>query len=149
MLRAEELCQGEERGASDCSAANTVKCVACEFRWQPDSGDVNDPGLCPQCHQFASVAERCASCPVIEVGYFRSNTATGQMLERVLDHDFDCKHYRIDPGDVNFEVREGLKTLESERGRWERETREKQRQEFEDRQRVLELQRKQQRQGGF
>jgi hypothetical protein len=121
--------------------------VACEFRWQPESGDVNIPGPCPSCEQNASVAERCESCPVVEVEHFRSMTATGHLLERVLEHDFDCKHYRIDPGDISAEVREGLKVLEQERMRWEKETREKADQEREERQRIQEMQRR--RGGGF
>jgi hypothetical protein len=142
-LRAEELCRGEEHGASQCPLADTVKCVACEYRWQPESGDVNVPDRCPNCDQNASVAERCESCPVVEVEYYRRSTSTGQLLDRVLEHDFDAKHYRIDPGGISAEVREGLKVLETERTRWERETREKADQEREERQRVQEMQRRQ------
>jgi hypothetical protein len=125
-----------------CPEADTVKCVACEYRWQPESGDVNVPGPCPSCDQNASVAERCASCPVVEVEYYRASSSTGQLLDRVLEHDFDCKHYRIDPGAVSADVREGLKVLESERSRWEKESREKADQEREEQQRVRELQRR-------
>ena len=125
-----------------CPLATAVKCVACDYIWEPESGDVNVPGECPSCEQFASVPERCESCPVVEVEYFRSVTTTGQFLERVLEHDFDAKHYRIDPGDVNAETREGLKVLEQERVRWEKETREKAEQEREERQRMQEMQRR-------
>lgn len=119
-----------------------VKCVACQYIWEPESGDVNAPGGCPNCDQWASVAERCASCPVLEVEHYRSTSSAGQLLDRVLEHEFDCKHYHIDPGGVSAEVREGLKILESERVRWESETREKQRQEWGDKQRVQEMQRR-------
>jgi hypothetical protein len=114
--------------------------VACSFRWQTD--DVSVPGPCPSCGQNASVAERCESCPVVEVEHYRSTTSTGQLLDRVLEHEFDCKHYRIDPGDVNAEVREGLKVLEQERVRWEKETREKAEEERQEQQRIREMQRK-------
>ena len=143
MLRAEELCRGEKEGASACPLADTVKCIACEYRWQPESTDVNVPGSCPSCEQNASVAERCASCPVVEVEHFRAITSTGQLLDRVLEHEFDCKHYQIDPGDVPADVREGLKVLEQERTRWEKETREEAEREREERRRVQEMQRAQ------
>jgi hypothetical protein len=147
LLRSEELCHGEEQGASGCPLAETVKCVTCEFEWRPESNDVNAPGRCPSCDQFASVAQRCPTCPKVEVDYYREATVTGRLLERVLDHEFDAKHYRVDPGSVSVEVRTGLKTLESERSRWEKETREKAEQEREERRLVQEMQRKQR--GGF
>ena len=89
------------------------------------------------------MAERCESCPAVEVEYYRATTSTGQLLDRVLEHDFDCKHYHIDPGGISAEVREGLKVLEQERLRWEKETRDKAEQERQDQQRVREMQRKQ------
>jgi predicted RNA-binding Zn-ribbon protein involved in translation (DUF1610 family) len=142
LLRAEDLCHGEEQGASGCPLANTVTCVACQYHWVPESTDVNVPGPCPSCGQEATVAERCESCPVVEVEHQRADSSTGRLLERVLEHDFDCKHYRLDPGTVSAEIREGLKVLESERTRWERESREKAEQEREERQRVQEMQRR-------
>lgn len=141
-MRAESLCRGEEKGASMCPLADTVKCVACEYCWQPESGDVNVPEPCPSCEQNASVAERCESCPALEVEYYRSTTATGHLLDRVLEHEFDSKHYQIDPGAVSAEVREGLKMLEQERMRWEKETREEQQREMEEQQRIREMQRR-------
>jgi hypothetical protein len=116
--------------------------VGCGSQWQPESGDVNVPGRCPSCDQNASVAERCESCSVVEVEHYRATSSTGQLLDRVLEHDFDCKHYRIDPGNVSAEVREGLKVLEQERTRWEKESREKAEQERQERQRVQEMQRR-------
>jgi len=139
-MRAEELCRGEDEGASGCPLADTVRCVACGYRWETD--DVNVPGRCPSCDQKASVAERCESCAVVEVEHYRSTTWTGQLLDRVLEHEFDAKHYQIDPGSVSAEVREGLKILEHERMRWERETREKAAQERDERQRVQDMQRR-------
>jgi predicted RNA-binding Zn-ribbon protein involved in translation (DUF1610 family) len=139
-MRAEELCRGEEQGASGCPLADTVRCVACGYRWQTD--DVNVPGRCPSCDQHASAAERCESCPVVEVEYYRTCTSTGQLLDRVLEHEFDCKHYKLDPGAVKADVREGLKVLEYERARWERETREKAEEERQERQRIQEMQRR-------
>jgi len=103
---------------------------------------VNVPGPCPSCDQIASTAERCESCPVVEVEHFRATTSTGQLLDRVLEHEFDTKHYHIDPRGVSAEVREGLKVLEHERLRWERETREKANQEREEQRRVREMQRR-------
>jgi hypothetical protein len=119
---------------------DTVRCVVCEYRWQPD--DIEQPGRCPSCDQNASVTERCDSCPVVEVEHYRTQTPTGHLLERVLEHEFDCKHYRIEPGDVSAEVREGLKILEGERSRWERDTHEKRQQEWEEKQRLQEMQRR-------
>lgn len=116
-----------------------MRCVACEFRWQPE--EVDRPGKCPSCEQKASTVERCGQCPVVEVQHYRSLSWTGQLLERVLEHEFDCKHYKIDPGEVNADVREGLKVLESERLRWERERREQADQEREEKTRVMEMQR--------
>jgi hypothetical protein len=139
-LRGEELCRGEDQGASGCPLADTVRCVACGYRWKAD--DVNVPGPCLSCDQNASVAERCESCPVVEVEHYRATTSTGQLLDRVLEHEFDTKHYHIDPGGVSAEVREGLKVLEQERTRWEKETREKADQEREEQQRVREMQRR-------
>lgn len=120
--------------------ADTVSCAGCQCRWMPE--DVSVPGACPACGQHASVVERCDSCPVVEVEQYRRGSATGLWLDRVLEHEFDCKHYEIDPGAVPADVREGLKIMESERARWERETREKQQEEFEETQRIREMQRK-------
>lgn len=79
---------------------------------------------------------------MVEVEYYRANTSVGAFLARVLEHEFDTKHYRVDPGAVSAEVREGLKVLEHERGRWEKETRAKADQEREERQRVQDMQRR-------
>ena len=122
--------------------AETVCCVFCEYCWQPESGDVTVPGRCPSCEQNASVAERCESCPVVEVEFYRSISLTGQLLNRVLEHEFDCKHYRVEPGSVLADVREGLQVLEQERERWQKEIREKAEQEHQERQRVSDLQRR-------
>jgi hypothetical protein len=86
---------------------------------------------------------------VTEVEYQRATTPTGRLLNRVLEHEFDAKHYNVDPGGISVEVREGLKVLEQERSKWEQETRERKQQEYEDRQRVRELQQRQARGGGF
>ena len=118
-----------------------MRCIACETRWQPDSGDVNVPDACPSCGQFAAVVERCEACPINEVEYHRRISSTGQLLDRILEHEFDCKHYKVDPGEVSVEVREGLKVLEQERGKWEKETRDRQKEEFEERQRIKDMQR--------
>jgi hypothetical protein len=125
-----------------CPQATAVKCVACEYRWEPESNDVNVPGPCPSCDQNASVAERCEMCPVVEVDHYRAITSTGQLLDRVLEHEFDTKHYRIEPGSVAADIREGLKILEQERTRWEKETREEAEREREERTRVQDMQRK-------
>ena len=138
LLRGEELCRGEEQGALGCPQADTVRCVACGLCWRPD--DIAVPGACPSCDQYAAVAERCESCPVGEVEHYRTTTWTGQLLDRVLEHEFDAKHYKVEPGDVSAEVREGLKVVEQERVRWEKETREKADQEREERQRIREMQ---------
>jgi hypothetical protein len=79
---------------------------------------------------------------VTEVEHYRESTSTGQLLDRVLEHEFDTKHYHIDPGPVPADVREGLKVLEHERLRWEKETREKADQERQERQSVREMQRR-------
>ncbi|HEY6272618.1 MAG TPA: hypothetical protein VIX19_11580 [Terriglobales bacterium] len=117
--------------------------MPCEYLWEPESGDVNAPGGCPNCGQWASVVERCASCPVVEVEHYRSITATGQFLDQVLEHDFDCRHYSVDAGSVRADIREGLKVLEAERTRWETESREKAEEERQERARVAALQRRQ------
>ena len=75
-------------------------------------------------------------------GALQGDHVAGQLLDRVLEHEFDTKHYRIDPGGVNAEVREGLKVLEYERTRWEKETREKAEEERQEQQHVREMQRK-------
>lgn len=80
---------------------------------------------------------------MVEVEHYRATTSTGQLLDRVLEHEFDCKHYRVEPGAISAEVREGLKVLEHERSRWERESREKADQERQEQQRIREMQRKQ------
>lgn len=80
---------------------------------------------------------------MLMVQHYRATTPAGQLLDRVLEHEFDTKHYRVTTSDVSAEVREGLKVLEGERVRWERETREKADQEREERARVQEMQRKQ------
>jgi hypothetical protein len=100
------------------------------------------PGPCPSCDQNAAVAENCESCPVVEVEYYRATTPTGQLLDRVLEHEFDCTHYYVEPDNISAEVREGLKILEYERKRWERETREKAEQERQEQSRVREMQRR-------
>lgn len=97
---------------------------------------------CPSCDQTASAAERCESCPVVEVEYYRMSTATGQLLDRVLEHEFDTKHYHVDPGDVSAEVREGLKILEGERTRWEKDSRDKADQERREQQSIHDMQRR-------
>jgi hypothetical protein len=138
LLRGEELCRGGEQGASACPQADMVRCVACGLGWKPD--DIAVPGQCPSCEQYASVPERCEPCPVVEVEYYRASTWTGQLLDRVLEHEFDAKHYHVDPGSVSAEVREGLKVLEQERSRWEKETHEKAEQERQEQQRIREMQ---------
>jgi hypothetical protein len=120
--------------------------VACEHRWQPE--DIEVPGRCSGCGQSGTIIERCDVCPVVEVDYQRTKTATGRLLDRVLEHEFDSKHYTIDPGEVSIEVRECLKILEQERYKYDKETTERRRQEFEEKQRVRELQQKQMRLGG-
>ena len=77
---------------------------------------------------------------MVEVEYYRASTWTGQLLDRVLEHEFDSKHYHVDPGGVSAEVREGLKVLEQERSRWEKETHEKAEQERQEQQRIREMQ---------
>jgi hypothetical protein len=72
----------------------------------------------------------------------------GRLLDRVLEHEFDAKHYNVDPGEVSVEVREGLKILEQERYKYEKESSERRRQEYEEKQRVREMQQKQARMGG-
>ena len=112
LLRAEGDCRGGvEQGASACPLVRMVLCV-CGHRWHAD--DVAAPGPCPSCDQYAAEVVRCESCPAVEVDYYRENTSTGQFLNRVLEHDFDCKHYHLEtPGDVSrAETREGLKVLE-------------------------------------
>lgn len=79
---------------------------------------------------------------MLEVEYYRGTSATGQLLDRVLEHEFDAKHYYVDPGAVSAEVREGLKVLEQERGRWEKETREESERKRQEQQRVQEMQRR-------
>lgn len=117
-----------------------MRCVGCGYRWHTEDPSISEP--CPSCGQNASVAEHCDTCPIVEVEHYRSSTATGQLLDRVLEHEFDTKHYRIDPGGISAEVREGLKILEHERSRWERESREKADQERQEQQRIREMQRK-------
>jgi predicted RNA-binding Zn-ribbon protein involved in translation (DUF1610 family) len=117
-----------------------MRCAACGYSWK-----VDDPSMmyaCPACEETVSTPERCEACPVTEVEHYRSISSTGQLLDRVLEHDFDCKHYHMDPGSVSAEVREGLKILEHERVRWERETREKAEQEREEKRRIWEMQRR-------
>ena len=50
----------------------------------------------------------------------RSSTA-GRLLDRVLDLEFDLKHFRMSRDEVSCEERDALKTLEHERGKWEQE----------------------------
>jgi hypothetical protein len=114
--------------------------VGCQYTWKPE--DVAFPGECPSCGQRAATIDRCEDCPVLDIEHYRSVTATGQLLDRVLEHDFDCKHYHIDPGGIDADVREGLKVLEQERSKWEKESRDKAEQEREERRRVQEMQRR-------
>lgn len=114
----------------------------CGERWEPESGDVTVYGYCPSCNAQAAVVERCEGCPVLEIEHQRARTQSGRLLERVLEHEFDCKHYVVDPSAVDVEVREGLKILEQERGKWEKETRERQEEEREEQRRLLEVQRR-------
>jgi len=115
-----------------------MRCAACGHVWKVD--DVSMMYECPSCEEVVSSAERCDRCPVNEVERQRETTRTGQLLDRVLEHEFDTKHYRIDPGDVDAEVREGLKVLEGERVRWQNETREKAEREREEKRRIWEMQ---------
>jgi len=139
VLRAEEMCRGgEEEGASGCPLADTVHCVSCDHEWKPE--DVAVVEACPSCRQRAATVNRCESCAVNEVQYYREHTATGQLLERVLEHDFDAEHYGVDPGSVPADLREGLKIFRNERFRWEKETREKAEQRREEQRRLREMQ---------
>jgi hypothetical protein len=147
LLRAEELCQGgEQDGATACPLVTAVRCVGCGNSWEPP--DIDLPGRCGSCGQSSATLERCDSCPVLEIAHYRATTAAGQLLERVLEHEFDCKHYKVDPGEVDVELREGLKMLEQERGKFDRQAHERRQQEWEDRQRVQGMQQRQTR-GGF
>jgi hypothetical protein len=87
--------------------------------------------------------ERCAGCPVAEVEDKRVRTRAGKLLERVLEHEFDCKHYKVEMGEVEVGVREGLKVLEQERGKWEEERAKEREEENEEKRRVVAMQRKQ------
>lgn len=146
LLHCEGLCQGgEQEGASGCPQVTSVRCVGCGNCWDPD--DIDLPGPCASCGQTSATLERCDNCPVTEVAQYRSNTSAGQLLERVLEHEFDCKHYKVDPGSVDVELREGLKVLEQERAKYDKETHEKRQQQFEERQRIQEIQHRQTRRG--
>lgn len=123
-----------------CPKVDTVKCVSCNYRWQPASRDVRDHGKCPSCGGKSASAERCYDCPVNEVEHRRRHTRAGRLLERVLEHEFDAKHYKVSPGEVDVEVREGLKILEQERAKWDQETRERAEEEREEKRRVWEAQ---------
>ena len=46
----------------------------------------------------------------------------GRLLDLVLEHEFDAKHYHVQASEVRCEVRDGYKILEQERSKWERET---------------------------
>jgi len=126
--------------------ADIVRCVACGHRWRVE--DVSMSYACPACEETATTVERCDKCPVNEVEHYRGTTRCGQLLDRVLEHEFDTKHYHLDPGEVSAEVREGLKVLEQERSRWTNETREKAEREREEKRRVWEMQQRTGR-GGF
>lgn len=86
--------------------------------------------------------DKCEDCPSLMVEYYRGRSAAGRLLERVLEHEFDTKHYRVEAGEVDVEVREGLKMLEQERGKFDKEGREERDREMEERSRVVEIQRK-------
>lgn len=52
----------------------------------------------------------------------RAVTAAGRLLERALELEFDARHFRIDWADITCEERDAIKILETERGRWDRES---------------------------
>lgn len=91
---------------------------------------------------------RCPNCPVLEVETARMSTPAGRLLERVLDLDFDTKHFRIDWSDITAEEAMALKILEQERAKYERESAVRTREEAEMQQRMNQLKNRQARTDG-
>ena len=113
-----------------------MRCSDCGVTWECDdpgtTGALIDyTGACEQCGSRAVVLDRCAHCPVLAVEHYRSITQAGRLLDRVLDLDFDMKHLHIPWSDVTAEEVMGIKILDQERDKWQRETVEQRRKDDE------------------
>jgi len=77
------------------------------------------------------------------------HSQAGRLLEQVLEHEFDTKHYRIAPGSVDAELREAFKILSEERARWEEDERKRMHEEVQQQRMEAEVaQRQRERMGG-
>ena len=118
-MREDDLCDGHEHQARGCPRVSKLKCTECGTLYDPRLGDVSLAAPpCPACGMTAAVVERCDTCPVLEVGRVRAQTAAGRLLERVLELDFETRRFKIDWSEVTAEEAVGLKVLEQEREKW-------------------------------
>ena len=126
------MCQGGEKQQRDCPNATVIKCTECGTRY--DAPFPESPPPCPSCKSTAGILQRCERCPVLEIEHVRSHSAAGALLERVLELDFDAKHFRIGWDEVTAEEAWGLKVLDQERGKWQKEDTEEKRRQWEAKQ---------------
>ena len=128
LLRRNDGCRGGEDGASGCPATSRVRCSACGQIREED--EIEMPGACA-CGCPTCEIERCDDCPAVMVQHMRAHSPAGRLLERVLDHEFDTKHYKVPIEGVDAELRDGLKILEEERARFESDERKRMHEEVE------------------
>ena len=91
---------------------------------------------------------RCATCPVAEIEYRRAVSPAGRLLERVLELDFDLKHFKLTLSDITVEERDALSILEQERSKWDKEESDRRRDEWDQQRRSDEARRQAGRTGG-
>ncbi len=124
-IHSEELCDGGPDGARGCPDANDVTCTKCGRVRTVE--DTNAPGVCPHCGGWQFTVNRCAHCKLDDLDYARTHSNAGRLFERLLELEFDAAHFSIPWSDVTAEEVRGLQILKEERGRYQREQMEKQR----------------------
>lgn len=111
-----------------------VRCASCNHSWW--CHDTDEPGLCENCDSYYPLILRCDSCPVTGIEHARATSPAGRLLEQVLELDADTKRFKIDWGEVSAEQAFGLRVLDQERSKWEREDMERRKQDWEIDQRI-------------
>ena len=117
-IRASELCGGGEDGPAACPDANDVTCGKCGLVRTVD--DTTAPGAC-ECGSVQCTVNRCDHCPVNELEYVRAHSNAGRLFERLLELEFDTKHFSVPWSDVTVEEQRGLQLLEEERDKYRRQ----------------------------
>lgn len=132
----------------DCPRVEVVRCTACQHVWEPEDGDLGPSdqplfrfvGPCPECESTALLAERCDECPVRQLEWARGHSAAGQLLNRILELEFDVKTLHADWSQITVEEAKALRVLDQERSKYQDDERRRMEQEREEKAAVERMQ---------